>query len=290
MHVVNEWLTLVGFDPKKAASCGVLQDSMRNGSLLCVLLTQVLKCTSFPFFKTPRTLTEMRENISKAVEKLGELPREQIPRTVAVVPSKLDQELRAPSIALSELSDISPLPTADPTKTTGPSSSGHVIEPSPTKSPTAQTYLTSTLPREPVEEILSWLKRLDINLKNASALQDPSATLREFQSGVLLCCIVEKVEFMRSIPGITRPSGKQPLSKASSLHNITKALAILQQKKTMPLHLLRRAAGIYAGDRGVILQLLLQIRKAYGHHHAPRRRHRHQQQQQQQQQSHSSAA
>jgi hypothetical protein len=38
----------------------------------------------------------------------------------------------------------------------------------------------------------------------------------------------------------------------------------------MPLHLLRRATAIYAGNRDVILQLLVQIRKAYGHHHARR--------------------
>ncbi|KAE9021821.1 hypothetical protein PR003_g12561 [Phytophthora rubi] len=440
MHVVNEWLTRVGLDPKKAANCGVLHDSMRNGSLLCSLLIQVLKSTSFPFFKTPRTLTEMRENISKAFEKLGELPGGQIPpcyltasaeqavligdrqvnygilwhlwqlfyenRTTkspasgavhesstihprpeekkgletegpspvhpspllldipavalgghgkfavkddqgtsvqvklhesfarrlawsesdpqdddddlfpvpkapfsspvysesfhhessvafeyelnhqdmdilpvrtelsaAVLPSKPGHEFaqRAPSIALSELSGDDTA-TVVPAKMTNRSSDKGLIEPSPIKSSTAQAHLTSSS-REPVEEILSWLKRLDINLKSASALHDPSATLTEFQSGVLLCCIVEKVELMRSIPGITRPSGKQSLSKASSLHNITKALAILQQKKTMPLHLLRRADAVYAGDRAVILQLLLQIRKAYGHHHhvPPRR-------------------
>lgn len=89
---------------------------------------------------------------------------------------------------------------------------------------------------------------------------------------------------MRSIPGIAR--GTQ-LAKANALYNITKALTILQQKKvclyssregvgitcllnrrycvtcwqTMPLHLLRRAQAIYEGERGVILQLLHQIRK-----------------------------
>jgi hypothetical protein len=72
-------------------------------------------------------------------------------------------------------------------------------------------------------------------------LQDSSALLTEFQSGVLLCCIVEKVELMRSIPGVTRPTGKQLLSKASSLHNITKALSILQQKKVPTLKRKRTA-------------------------------------------------
>lgn len=127
--------------------------------------------------------------------------------------------------------------------------------------------------QEPVEEILQWLKRLGVRLENISAFHDPNANLIEFQSGVLLCCIIEKVEFMRSIPGITRPSVNHPLSKASALHNITKALNILQQKKTMPLHLLRRANAIYTGNRDVILQLLGQIRKAYGHHHRRPKQH-----------------
>jgi hypothetical protein len=54
--------------------------------------------------------------------------------------------------------------------------------------------------------------------------------LLEFQSGVLLCCIVEKVEYMRCIQGIDR---KPNVTKATALHNISKALEILQQKKVL---------------------------------------------------------
>lgn len=57
----------------------------------------------------------------------------------------------------------------------------------------------------------------------------------EFQSGVLLCRIVEKVEYMRGIPGVCKKKKNEPSwSKANALHNISKALAILQQKKVRP--------------------------------------------------------
>ncbi|KAG3194514.1 hypothetical protein PC128_g9290 [Phytophthora cactorum] len=443
MHVVNEWLVRVGLDAKKDSGRGVLQDPMRNGVLLCALLTQKLKSTPFSYFKSPRTLTEMRENISKAFERLGEhvppcyltssaeqsvlIGDRQIAYGILwhlwqashaleratqsaesssvgihetrraeaaelggklsarVQPSPL--QLDIPAIALAgqgklaikddnvttyqvklhdsfarrlawsendltgdddDDDDVFPVPTAPfsspvysddvdiiPTKThvmhqigddllptcswrrdsvdsssdsIGSSSfnqnipsrvaigelSAAVVTPiadctdsveiaeqnrggdlgvsSTTIKPPAQTQPNAMLSPERVDEVLVWLKRLSLHLKNPSAFHDSNAKLTEFQSGVLLCCIIEKVELMRSIPGITRPTGKQPLSKASALHNITKALNILQQKKTMPLHLLRRATAIYAGNRDVILQLLLQIRKAYGHHlRTPRR-------------------
>ncbi|KAL3670038.1 hypothetical protein V7S43_005408 [Phytophthora oleae] len=408
MNVVNKWLIDVGFDGKKVSGRGVLQDPMRNGVLLCALNQQV-KDASFSYFKTPRTLMEMRENISKAFERLRDLKiplcyltssAEQAVLTgdrqiiygilwhlwqargftgldesrmvqsvgldrETVVPFKpspllLDipavalagkgkfamndpyqvelhdtfarrlawsestpisdhyddddvfpvpkapfssptyddglkgKQVRAgvfpiragtsgsaqisnlayqkpPSIALGELSvDVAALTEAynDLVQLQDRKNYDSVQEPSPVKVSQSRGKAL----QEPVGEILEWLNRLGIRLKNTSAFHDSKSNLTEFQSGVLLCCIIEKVEFMRSIPGITRPSGKQPLSKASALHNITKALNILQQKKTMPLHLLRRANAIYTGNRDVILQLLGQIRKAYGHHHAPRRR------------------
>ncbi|KAL4085572.1 hypothetical protein PRIC1_014908 [Phytophthora ramorum] len=429
IHVVNEWLTRVGFDMKKSSGRGVLKDPMRNGVLFCSLLTQVLQKRSFSYIKRPRTLSDMRENISTAFIRLGDFPQEQIPpcfltssaeqavligdrqinygilwhlwqashRThvegattspkgldetravgvqAAVVPSppmtsspflldipaivlaeqgkvkasfhvklhdsfarrlewsandpsgNLDDDdvfpvPRAPfsspvyTVAVDSVSapsqheteekyqdmdDILPAPSHN-RNTDALSSPSHVSDnraprieieelsayPDSAKSPTQASDSVSGMPspakklethgdqnfvpsQTSVEEILAWLKRLGIHLKKASTFHDSSAKPTEFQSGVLLCCIVEKVELMRSIPGITRPSGKNQLSKASALHNISKALAILQQKKTMPLHLLRRANAIYAGNREIILQLLLQIRKAYGHHHVPRRR------------------
>ncbi|KAG1691977.1 hypothetical protein DVH05_025956 [Phytophthora capsici] len=397
IHAVDEWLINLGFDCKKVSGRGVLQDSMRNGVLLCALHQQV-KGISLSYFKTPRTLMEMRENISKAFERLKDLKIPQCYLTSSAEqavlmgdrnviygilwhlrqvsfanipkPKRCDEEnqlsmetapfkaspflLDIPAVSLAgkgklvikdtlppyqiELhdsfarrlawsesissdhdddDDVFPVPKApfcSPTYyegkqmgdnvlpiragTSGSTQISSLAYPSDQKPPSiALGELSASVVKgqdndslqespliklsqvrgkalhEPVEEILQWLKRLGIRLENISAFHDPNANLIEFQSGVLLCCIIEKVEFMRSIPGITRPSGKHPLSKASALHNITKALNILQQKKTMPLHLLRRANAIYTGNRDVILQLLGQIRKAYGHHHRRPKQH-----------------
>ncbi|DAZ95571.1 TPA: hypothetical protein N0F65_005887, partial [Lagenidium giganteum] len=98
--------------------------------------------------------------------------------------------------------------------------------------------------------------------------QDQQAPLVEFQSGLLLCSIVEKVEHLRPLPGLFRDSDRD-MTRPKALHNLFKALQILQKKKTMPLHLLRHHQQMYDGNRSVILHLLhllLQIRKAYGHH------------------------
>lgn len=179
-----------------------------------------------------------------------------------------------PKIAMREVSaaDVHPITLCD--SDVAPKrqdKADDVEEHLPNRSP-VQSKTNGKLSQKDTKELLEWLKRLGVRLENICAFLDPEAKLIDFQSGVLLCCIVEKVELMRSIQGVTRSAGKQALSKASALHNINKALKCLQQKKTMPLHLLRRASAIYAGDRDVILQLLAQIRKAYGHHlfHLPR--------------------
>ncbi|KAL4140075.1 hypothetical protein PRNP1_015307 [Phytophthora ramorum] len=263
IRVVNEWLTRVGFDMKKSSGRGVLQDPMRNGVLFCSLLTQVLQKRSFSYIKRPRTLSDMRENISTAFIRLGDFPQEQIPpcfltssaeQAVLIGDRQINYGILWHLWQASHRTHVEGATTSpkglDETRAVGVQAA---VVPSPPM--TSSPFL------------------LDIPaIVLAEQGKDSSAKLTEFQSGELLCCIVEKVELMRSIPGITRPSGKNQLSKASALHNISKALAILQQKKTMPLHLLRRANAIYAGNQEIILQLLLQIRKAYGHHHVPRRR------------------
>ncbi|KAJ0406292.1 hypothetical protein P43SY_007080 [Pythium insidiosum] len=54
---------------------------------------------------------------------------------------------------------------------------------------------------------------------------------------------------------------RPPIAKAQALHNITKALDILQLNKSMPLQLHRRKAAIAQGDRRVVLDLLTAIQR-----------------------------
>jgi hypothetical protein len=111
--------------------------------------------------------------------------------------------------------------------------------------------------------ILQWLKGLNIRLDRPEAFQvsqdrvmhrllyadkavdreqDPSAALTEFQSGVLLCRIVEKVEYLRGISGVVVPK-VDCATRASALHNIKKALALLQHKKVWNVVHVRLSCG-----------------------------------------------
>ncbi|KAF0709647.1 hypothetical protein As57867_005790, partial [Aphanomyces stellatus] len=104
-----------------------------------------------------------------------------------------------------------------------------------------------------LEELTTWLKQLHIDVTTLDA-----SPLVEFQNGLVLVDLVEKVEHRRRLDGVCRtPQGK----RANCLHNIRKVLDILKLKKAMPLTLLRREKDIFEGNQRVILALLDQIRR-----------------------------
>jgi hypothetical protein len=120
--------------------------------------------------------------------------------------------------------------------------------------------------------IWRWLSSIGIVLPSPAALlSTPSAgstapgstapAVSLFADGLLLCAVVEAVEH-RSIEGVC----KRPSARANCLHNLRKALRVLQQKKTMPLDYLHCHEQIYSSSQAVLLPLLDQIRRAYGHH------------------------
>ncbi|ETV95748.1 hypothetical protein H310_10820 [Aphanomyces invadans] len=109
-------------------------------------------------------------------------------------------------------------------------------------------------------ELASWLQSMHVD--GAPATLD-APTLPQFQDGLILVSLIERVNHVRRLDGVCRaPNGK----RASCLHNIRKVLDLLRQKKSMPLTLLRRDKDILAGNQQVIVALLDQIRRAYGHH------------------------
>lgn len=54
-----------------------------------------------------------------------------------------------------------------------------------------------------------------------------------------------------------------PISSASALHNIRKALEILKNKKSIPLYYIYAEEEIHKGNRDVIIPLLKSIKYAY---------------------------
>jgi hypothetical protein len=133
-----------------------------------------------------------------------------------------------------------------------------------------------------VVTIWRWLSSIGIELPSPEVLLgkpqtgdqtgDPDqhpAQCALFSDGLLLCAVVEAVEH-RSIEGVC----KKPNARANCLHNLRKAMGVLQQRKTMPMDYLHSHEQIYAGysSSTVLLPLLDQIRRAYGHHLTARRK------------------
>ncbi|GKT21370.1 hypothetical protein ADUPG1_011884 [Aduncisulcus paluster] len=85
-----------------------------------------------------------------------------------------------------------------------------------------------------------------------------SPTCESFSSGLLLIALVSKLE-RKTLTGFH----KHPHTRAQCLHNINIALAVLRDKRNMPVDLLWCDDEIYAGHRDIIVNLLAQMRKAY---------------------------
>jgi hypothetical protein len=85
----------------------------------------------------------------------------------------------------------------------------------------------------------------------------------EFSNGVKLCLLVQTCELMRgALPGVNA----EPKNQAQCLNNIRQALTKLGDRATMPVEYLFSEEEILQGKTSVLVPLLLQMRKAYGHH------------------------
>jgi hypothetical protein len=108
--------------------------------------------------------------------------------------------------------------------------------------------------------IAKWLESLGVQLQSIFSLESPICP--EFCDGTVLCKIVGALQH-KEVEGVTHNPKKTP----SYLHNIRKALEVLRRKKNMPIDYLWSEQDILRGDSKVITKLLIQIRKAYGHHY-----------------------
>eukprot|EP00941_MAST-03F_sp_MAST-3F-sp1_P002722 g2722.t1 len=125
------------------------------------------------------------------------------------------------------------------------------------------SHKTST--KEDEEDIAAtiamWFDDLRLKLPDPASLC--SAHVKTFSDGILLCRLVETLEHHSlHLKGVD----KRPKAKASRLKNIRVALEFLRTKKQMPLDNLWNEEEIYIGNGKVIRSLLMDIRKAYGHH------------------------
>ncbi len=104
--------------------------------------------------------------------------------------------------------------------------------------------------------LTQWLKSLGVRLPPHFTLEAP--VLNQFRDGLLLCDIVSSLE-KRTVEGVS----PKPQSAASALHNIRRALTVLEKKNAIPIYYAYSAEGIYEGSADLILGLLKNMRHAY---------------------------
>jgi len=112
-----------------------------------------------------------------------------------------------------------------------------------------------------------WLEGLGIDFDDNL----DGSVLPSFRDGLLLCRLIERLDPTVARGGI-RGLERRPKAGAACLQNIRLALRVLRKRKTMPMDYLWSEQKIRAGDGETIRGMLMQIRKAYGHHFPRRRR------------------
>ena len=112
-------------------------------------------------------------------------------------------------------------------------------------------------------KLCDWYTPLSLSLSlSDNPISSPSSFLRLLLL-LLLGRLVEELEHIRGgLKGVCR----RPRTPAQRLNNIKRALSVLGDKKSMPVDHLWSEEAIREGDTSVIVPLLEQMRRAYGHH------------------------
>jgi hypothetical protein len=118
--------------------------------------------------------------------------------------------------------------------------------------------------------VASWLASLGVGGPPPAVVEaelgPASRAAPSFADGVLLCDVVARCE---DVSGLRRPVGavdRTPRTGAARLANTRRALELLRGHRGMPLTHLWSELALRNGEPGVVRELLLQVRRAYGHH------------------------
>jgi hypothetical protein len=116
------------------------------------------------------------------------------------------------------------------------------------------------------EHLYKWLTGLGILIRNRADLEIGAETMPEFSDGVHFCNLVEECENMRGNRQPLLGVERFPKTNAAMLSNFARVLERLRDNPNMPLGLLYSEARLRLGEGKATRRLLLQIRRAYGHH------------------------
>lgn len=116
------------------------------------------------------------------------------------------------------------------------------------------------------EHLYKWLTGLGILIRNRADLEIGAESMLEFSDGVHFCNLVEVCENMRGNRQPLLGVERFPKTNAAMLSNFARVLERLRDNPNMPLGLLYSEARLRLGEGKATRRLLLQIRRAYGHH------------------------
>jgi hypothetical protein len=116
------------------------------------------------------------------------------------------------------------------------------------------------------EHLYKWLTGLGILIHNRADLEIGVEFMPEFSDGVHFCNLVEVCENMRGNRQPLLGVERFPKTSAAMLSNFARVLERLRVNPSMPLGLLYSEARLRLGEGKATRRLLLQIRRAYGHH------------------------
>ena len=234
--ILQDWLIslklghFLGFENKN-----YLSDPLRNGVLLCELVSILEKCRIPNIDKSPESVQSVRENIEKALCLLRD-------RNPSLPLSLLRQGERLSQGSTKLLWNL--LWTL---RTAYPSAKQEIVEAPEPKS--ELPYKGVNLKRLEMS-VVSWIYSLGVSGRGTCP-QDLTDIMGEIRSGGLLCDLVAKV-LPCTIPGVTR----SPKSDSVALANIKKALEPLRKNSRMSQMFVWKEKEIAAGDVGAILGLL----------------------------------
>ena len=269
---VRRRLRKLGFDiPSRArlasSNTGLLQDPLRNGTLLCTLVEQLdPRCTLSGVAHAPDSLAAAVRNVDIAFSELRRLsPKnaawfssdiaEDIVRgrqdllwgLLASVTGPVDANGETGQPALSES-----LRSSSTDAITTAAAAGWCVRPYTV----AQTRLLEM-------SLLQWVQSLGLlpspsNAAGWSIDQGVDSMLRECSDGTLLCDLTAEI-CSESIPGVTR----RPRIAAAKRGNIGKAFEVLRRRKVVGTEHLHSEEDVLTCVRGAVLGLLEAMHRAY---------------------------
>ena len=234
--LVKDWLValklgpFLGFEGKH-----YLSDPLKNGVLLCELVSILEKWRIPNIAKSPESVQAVRENVEKALCLLRD-------RNSSLPLSLLRQGERIAQGSTKVLwSLLWALRSAYP---------GLAREATEAPEPKSDLPYSATAMKRLEMSVVNWIYSLGVSGR-ATCPQDLHDILGELRSGVLLCDLVAKV-LPCTLPGVTRG----PKSEAVAIANIRKALEPLRKSSRMSQQFVWKEKEIAAGETGAIMGLL----------------------------------